>query len=387
MSDITVVGAGPAGTLSARYLAMSGREVTVLEEHSQAGIPVHCAGVVSPSVLQNLDVRPRIFGSITSADVVLPDGTKIETSKKVPYAFMIDRADLDVKLADRAVAAGVDIKYGVHCKSYTTCQDRIIAHTNGIDYASDLLIGADGQSSLIAASIGSNQVEFNLLGIQVDLKCRPEQMDKMILRLGNNVAPGFFAWQLPIDDVVTRFGLAIRPEYGAPSEYLNNLLRSLGLQDNERLATYAGKIPMGGRRTTYADRILLVGDAAGQVKPVSGGGLYPITKVIPILKDTVDRAYSMKLFNSSILALYERGWKREIGKSISNGMRLRKFYDRLRDEDLNTIGHLFAREDITAELCDIDIDDPGNVVKPIMHIKGVKSQILKTYLSARKASR
>ncbi len=68
-------------------------------------------------------------------------------------------------------------------------------------------------------------------------------------------------------------------------------------------------------------------------------------------------------------------------------MRLRRYYDRLSDDDLNTIGHLFAREDIAAELSDIDIDNPGNVVKPILHIKGVKSQILKTYLATRNAGK
>ncbi len=387
MPDITVVGAGPAGTLSAKYLAASGREVVVLEEHNQSGLPLHCAGVVSPTVIQNLEVRPNIYGSITSADVILPDGSKIETSKKVPYAFMIDRCDLDSKLADRALAAGAEIQYGVHCKKFTVGQDKVVVQTNKEDYSSDLLVGADGQSSLIAASIGSNQVEFNLLGLQVDLKLRPEYMDKMILRLGNNLAPGFFSWQLPIDDETTRIGLAIRPECGSPAEYLANLLRNLGYQDAERLSAYAGKIPMGGRRVTYADRILLVGDAAGQVKPVSGGGLYPITKVVPILKDTVDHAYSINVFSSSVLALYERGWKREIGKSLSNGMKLRRYYDRLSDENLNTIGHLFSREDVVAELSNIDIDDPGNVVKPIMRLKGIKSQLLKNYVITRNATK
>lgn len=387
MPDITVVGAGPAGTLSARYLAASGRDVLVLEEHEQPGSPVHCAGVVSSAVLEGLGVRPTIYGSITSADVVLPDGSKIEVSKRIPYAFMIDRRDLDIKLADKAISAGAKIEYGVHCKSYVAERERIVAHTNGVDYASDLIIGADGQNSTLAASIGSNQVKFYLLGMQMDLKCRPEQNDKMILHLGNTVAPGFFAWQLPIDDETTRIGLAIRPEYGRPSDYLNNLITKLGLQNERCLAKYAGKIPMGGRRTSYGDRMLLVGDAAGQVKPVSGGGLYPITRVVPILKDTIDRAYSMNLFSSSVLALYERGWKREIGKSISHGMKLREYYDRLGDEDLNTIGHLFAREDVVEQLCDIDIDNPSNVVRPIMHLKGVKSQLLKTYFATRKASK
>ncbi|MCQ2079334.1 MAG: NAD(P)/FAD-dependent oxidoreductase [archaeon] len=379
MPDVTVVGGGPAGTISARLLATSGRDVVLLEEHHCSGVPTHCAGVVSRDVLEGLGVHADIVGTISSADVVLPDGNVIHTSKRMPYAYVLDRAKLDQDLADAASDAGVDIRYGAHYKSYERTSDNITVTSNIGQFKSDLLVGADGQNSVIAASLGNNHVKKYLRGIQVDIKHRCDDEEKMILRLGSEVAPGFFAWQLPLGDI-TRVGLAISADCGSPNHYLERLLKNTGLDGCERLETYAGRIPLGGRRVTYSDRILLIGDSAGQIKPVSGGGLYPITRVAPLLKETVDRAYSMDLFNSTVLALYERSWKREIGKTLSRGYRLRNFYDRLDDQELCEFGAIFARPDVSELLSDIDVDDPSNVVKPILKMKGVKGHLLKTYL-------
>ena len=383
MPDVTIVGGGPAGTLTARLLASSGRDVTLLEEHHNVGEPVHCAGVIAPSLLENYGIRPNILGTITSADVILPDNSCIHTAKRMPYALIIDRMDFDQKLADRAETAGATIKYGVHYKSHDISDSGVTVDTNVGQFRSEILVGADGQNSVIAASMGNNQVKYYLRGIQVDLKYRSEEEEKMILRLGNEVAPGFFSWQLPLGET-TRFGLAVAAQYGTPKQYLDRLLEKLGLADRERLKTYTGKIPMGGRRATYADRLLLIGDAAGQIKPVSGGGLYPISLAAPALKEAVDRAFSARTFNGTILSTYERSWRRAMGKSLSRGNWLREYYDRLDDDALNEFGHLFARPDIVEILNDIDIDNPGTVIKPILRKSGVKSAVLKAYLRARK---
>ena len=98
----------------------------------------------------------------------------------------------------------------------------------------------------------------------------------------------------------------------------------------------------------------------------------------------MDRAFANKLYTGSVLALYERSWKRALGKSLSRGNWLRNYYDRLDDDALNEFGHLFARPDIAEILSDIDIDDPGNVIKPILRKKGVKSAVFKTYLRSRR---
>ena len=112
--------------------------------------------------------------------------------------------------------------------------------------------------------------------------------------------------------------------------------------------------------------------------------LHPISLAAPALKEAVDRAFSTRTFNGTVLSTYERSWKRAMGKSLSRGNWLREYYDRLDDDALNEFGHLFARPDIVEVLNDIDIDDPGTVIKPILRKKGVKSAVLKTYLRARK---
>ena len=379
MPDVTVVGGGPAGTLSARLLASSGRDVTLIEDHHVSGTPVHCAGVVSGEVIENMGVKPEVEGIISAAEVVLPDSTSIFTRRRSPYAYVIDRSDFDVKLADAAEAAGVTMKYGIRYKNHQVTESGVTINTNSGSITSDLLVGADGQSSLVAASLGNNAARSYIRGAQADVEYRMDDQECMRLWLGRDVAPGFFAWMLPLGDK-TRIGLGVGLEYGPPIEYLNRLLDKTGLAECRRLATYVGKIPIGGRRVSYADRTLLIGDAAGQVKPVSGGGLYPISKAAPLLNETINRAYSMNMFTSSALALYERSWKREIGKSINGGMRLRKYFDMLTDEELCQIGHLYAREDISELLSEIDVDDPSNVVRPILRCKGVKSTLLKIYL-------
>lgn len=379
MPDVTIVGGGPAGTFSARLLAASGRDVTVLEDHHVSGTPTHCAGVVSTEVLENFGVRPEVLGVISEAEVVLPDSTVIHTKKRSPYAYVVNRADFDVKMAEAAEAAGAEMRYGIRYKSYQVTDDSVTVNTNSGSITSDLLVGADGQSSLVAASLGNNAARSYIRGCQVDIEYRMENQDCMKLWLGSEIAPGFFAWMLPIGDRV-RVGLGVGLQHGPPMDYLNHLLKVSGLEDRPRVATYAGKIPIGGRRISYADRLLLIGDAAGQVKPVSGGGLYPISKIAPLLRDTVNKAYNMDMFNASVLSLYERSWKREVGKSLNNGMKLRKYYDMLSDQELCDIGHLFSRPDILESLSDIDVDDPSNVVRPIIRKKGVKSTLLKAYL-------
>ncbi len=379
MPDVTVVGGGPAGTFSARLLAASGRDVTLIEDHHVSGTPTHCAGVISTEVLENFGVRPEVLGVVNEADVVLPDSSIVHTKKRSPYAYVVNRADLDVKMAEAAEAAGVDVRYGIRYKNYQVTDENITVNTNSGSITSDLMIGADGQSSLVAASLGNNAARSYIRGCQVDIEHRMDNQDCMKLWLGSEIAPGFFAWMLPIGDR-TRVGLGVGLQYGSPMEYLNHLLKVAGLEECKRVATYAGKIPIGGRRISYADRILLIGDAAGQVKPVSGGGLYPISKVAPLLRDTVNEAYSMGMFNASALSLYERSWKREIGASLNGGMKLRKYYDMLSDQELNDMGHLFSRPDILEALSEIDVDNPSNVVRPIVKKKGVKSALLKVYL-------
>jgi flavin-dependent dehydrogenase len=117
---------------------------------------------------------------------------------------------------------------------------------------------------------------------------------------------------------MVRTGLCVKEGVGGtPNDHLKKLLKATGAETSDIQTKYAGKIPIGGRPRTYGERTLLIGDAAGQVKPVSGGGLQPICKAAPILAKTAEEGLRENDLSSRYLSRYEKRWKNEIGKELS----------------------------------------------------------------------
>ncbi|MCQ2069863.1 MAG: NAD(P)/FAD-dependent oxidoreductase [archaeon] len=379
MPDVTIVGGGPAGTLAARLIAASGRSVTVMEEHSSIGEPLHCAGVVTSRTIDGLGLRPTVLNSLTGADVVLPNDDVLELKRSIPLAYAVDRVDLDRRLAEAAVDAGAELQCDCKYLEHTVSETGVTVKTSVGETKSELLVGADGHASRIAKSIPDNDARELVVGLQVELDYASDEQDRLRLFVGNSIAPGFFAWQIPLGDT-TRFGLAISSGKGTPSEYMGYLLKKLGIENKTRLNTYGGVIPIGGRKTVYGDRLMLIGDAAGQIKPVSGGGLNPITYAAPLLKETVDKAFDTGVFDSTVTSGYGKLCDKALGKSFRRARKVRKEYCKMDDMDLSLMGGRFATPEICNILSQIDIDDPSNVVLPILSQKGMKSTLLKYYL-------
>ena len=383
LTDIVVVGGGPAGSLTASLLAAEGREVVLLEEHNEIGKPEHCAGIVSDAFLSRIPIAAPVVNAIKHAQVVFPGGKVLELERSSPFGYMVNRKDLDRQLAEHAVDHGVDLRLGVCFNTAIHSPDKITVVTNNNEIEADLLIGADGQRSAVAGTIGAGYSNHYLIGAQVDLPIPPESDDSMVLSIGNNVAPGFFAWKLPYGDK-TRYGLCVAGGRGNPVAYLKALVKKDGLDyDMDHAAHFGGTIPVGYRTATVGDRTLLIGDAASQVKPVSGGGLAPISQVAPILCDTVREAYETNLFTPAVLGHYEVEWKRELGKTIERGMKMRKLFCGLSDRRMDEVGEIFDTEEIISYLSSIDIDNPAGIVGPILSQKGVKRKMMSTFLKAK----
>lgn len=378
-----MVGGGPAGSLTASLLAADGRDVVLLEEHTEIGMPEHCAGIVSDAFLRRIPISPPVVNAIKRAEVVFPGGRVLELERSSPFGYMLDRKNLDVMLADHAVRHGVDLRLGICFNTAIHSPDKITVVTNKGEIDADLLVGADGQKSAVASTIGAGYSKNYLVGAQIDIPVPPEDDHSMVLSIGNNVAPGFFAWKLPYGDK-TRYGLCVAGGSGNPVTYLKQLVKKDGYDYSMKgTSKFGGTIPVGNRITTVGDRTLLIGDAASQVKPVSGGGLAPISYVAPILCDTIHEAYETNLFTSAVLGQYEINWKRTLGTTIDNGMKMRKLFCGLSDARMDEVGEIFDTPEILEQLTSIDIDDPSGIVKPIMSQKGVKSKLLKTFLKAK----
>ena len=362
MRDVVVVGGGPAGSRSAALLARDA-DVVVLEEHPRSGVPMQCAGLITDDVIELSGVRPDILSTLFGAEVVFPDGTALTVRSDSPKARAVDRADLDSKMADAAMAAGAEYMFGTRFLS-SRVSDRVSVDTTagGIDAA--LVVGADGHTSSVSAGIpGSGPREY-LRGIQADVAWRPDHDDLFRIHLGSRYAPGFFTWEIPCGDF-TRVGLCTSWEAGPPMQYLRRLLEDLGAEDRV-VGMHSGKIPLHGRGRNVGDRTMLVGDAASQVKPVSGGGLYPGLTAAGILADVAGRALSDGDLSAGRLSEYERRCDRDFGSELRRGYTLRRMFVRMSDEDLTAAGRFASRDDVRSVLDDIDIDHPSAVVRGLL---------------------
>ena len=334
---------------------------------------MQCAGLVTDDVIKLSGVKPDILSTILGADVVFPDGTVVPVHSKVPIARAIDREDLDSKIAGSAMDAGAEFMYGTRYISHSIT-DRVSMVTSSCGVESELIVGADGHSSAVARSIpGSRPAEY-LRGIQADVSVRMELQDRFRVHLGSGLAPGFFTWEIPCGDF-TRVGLCTSWSAGPPMEFLRLLLRKTGAEDRV-IGPHSGKIPLRQSGEIVSDRTALVGDAACQVKPVSGGGLFPGLTAAGLLSDVLSDSIHDGDFTKKRLMEYANDCETAFGSELRRGWRLRRMFVRMSDEDLNAAGRYASREDVRAALDGIDIDHPSGVVADVMrHPSAVLSAI------------
>jgi geranylgeranyl reductase family protein len=356
MPEVLVVGAGPAGASAAALLAKE-HDVLLIEEHAQVGLPVQCAGLVAPRVVEAASAHDCVLNRLHGAVITFPGGAELEFTAKECKAEVVDRSLLDKLLADRAVDAGAELRTSTRFVSIDG-EGRYALRTERLreEVGAKVLIGADGYRSEVAKALDLPAWRDLVRGVEVDVDKRMMDQDKVLVWLGSNVAPGFFAWAIPCGDF-TRVGLCVKRGVGAPSGYLDKLLRSTGLE-GRIIARYSGQIPLGVRSRTYADAGLVVGDAAGQAKPISGGGVYTSFVAARCAAEAVSAALAQDDVSRKALSPYERRWRAELGKELENGYRARRIFVSMKDAALDKAGALLSEDKARAALSTGDIDHP-----------------------------
>ncbi|MBI2085049.1 MAG: NAD(P)/FAD-dependent oxidoreductase [Candidatus Aenigmarchaeota archaeon] len=325
--DLVVIGAGSAGLNTAIQCSQSGLNVAVIEEHKKIGFPRHCSGLYSTRFLTMMDVGDNFYEhEVSGAKFHSPSGRTIDLMRKERVAFVINRELLDAHLGNVAKENGVEIFPDTKVLDFTSDENSASVATQNKIFNTKLICGADGSNSFVAKKLGFAAPK-KLNGIMA-ITNEQDNSNCVDLFFDNKLYPGFFAWKIPRGKT-TEYGIAgdIGP---ANVNNFNNFLSKFGVDKYE---LSSGVIPYGFQKS-YSNRILLVGDAASQVKPLTGGGVIYGMICSRIAAQVFTGAVSKNKFDEKSLSSYEKMWRNAIGRGIKRGLAIRKFYSGLSNKNI-----------------------------------------------------
>jgi digeranylgeranylglycerophospholipid reductase len=343
--DIIIVGAGPAGSYAAYKLASLGHRVAVFEEKSAPGLNVCCTGIISTECFRSLGLSTDVvLTTANSARFFSPSGRCLRLQTEKVQAYVVDRHLLDRALASNAQSQGAQYFFSSPVIDVIPGKDSIQAVTlcSGFRevFSARAVILANGCRSRLPRKLGLGRIKSFLVGAQAEIEAK--DIDEVEVYVGRNITPGAFAWIVPTSTNRAYVGLL------APSRAKSHLRRFLndlfcqGRTPGQEVAIRQKAIPLGTLPRSYGDRVLVIGDAAGQVKPTTGGGIYFGHLGARIAARVLDEAIRSGNLTAGQLTRYQKQWKSNLGKELSRGYLARWAYARLSEPQIerlfNTLG-------------------------------------------------
>ena len=366
--DVVVIGAGPAGSRTARDIAKRGFHVALVEEHRRVGVPSHCSGLISPRTLAMGEMgNDIVVNQVRGAYVHVMGGEEVRLAAKETKAVAIDRIRWDEILASQAEEAGAEM-VRARFISAERIRDgmRLHCRRDGRDVVltTRLLVGADGAHSRVARSLGLAKPAESVYALGAEGYLNKLDSEFVHVFVGRQLAPSWFGWIIPIGKGRVRLGIGCDFSQ-RPIACLQRLKEAYvdmftGLQV-ERM--YGGTIPVAMTPRSYDKGVMLVGDSAGQVKPFSGGGIYTGLVAAKHCAETAVKALEANDFSIASLGAYESAWRGTLGPELIRGAAIRQLGLALSDEDVNRIVIALRKpglQEITSNLGDIDY--PSRVI-------------------------
>lgn len=326
---IAVVGAGPIGSLLSLRLLQKNKEVVVFEEDEEPGIPAHCAGVVSLKTLRIYDLsfsQRFILNRFRGAYIFLPGGHVLHVARREYVACVIDRVSFDRELSFLAEKKGAALMLGTRVEDLLLNRSKVLVKTGKRDFCVDKVYLCEGLSRTLTKKLASLK-HRPLVGVNIDLEASisfPE--DHVCVFISKKVSDRLFAWLIPLNGGLVRLGLAASSNVAKRLSYVIKYATAKGLIDSLRkISESAGLVNVDGplpRFSFLGDRVIVVGDAAGQNKPTTGGGLYYGGLGALLASQTTSGRD------------YEKAWWSVCGRDIKFMSIFRRVLDNLSDRDL-----------------------------------------------------
>ena len=341
MHDVIVVGAGPAGNIAALRLAEMGHRVAVLDWRHKIGDKL-CTGIVGTECAEHFPPdKSHVYREARSAILVSPSGRRYHVARKETQALIIDRVAYVESMARRAMAAGADYQLGVRIANIEVSDSGVTVFANSAKeeptYRSEVVIIASGFGSPLVDLVGLRNGRSNdyMVGAQAEVSANG--LEDTEVYVGGHVAPGSFGWLVPLSGSRALIGLVSRRQLNGHMDRFLDELRLSGRVTETIKEPKQWGIPLRPLPKTYGDRVLVAGDAAGLVKPTTGGGIYYALRSGEIAAAEVHKAFAVGDFSARQLKHYQSVWKSLVGLELSVGYCARMLYEALGDWQLERL--------------------------------------------------
>ena len=344
--DVLVVGAGPAGCHAARRLAAEGRRVLLLDENEGGRDEVVCTGIVGREAWEAMELPGSAVRDVVArARFVSPGGIDVRHDPPGPLARVVDRTVFDARLAARAAEAGARLARGQAVRGVEVGPEGVTLEARTGEgtarHRGRALVVATGHQRWLHEAAGLGTPDEYVHGVHLDVPFR--DLDEAELYFGREVAPGFFAWAVPYGDMA-RLGVLARQ--GA-RRWLARFVRRPGIRDRMdgavleeqglRRAVASRGIVQGKVEPSHADRVVAVGEAAGQVKTTTAGGIYYGMIGAELASEVLDEGLSAGRLDAAFLSDYERRWHERLGPEIRAGRELQRVGAEMTDEEIDRL--------------------------------------------------
>lgn len=342
--DVVIIGAGPAGSTCATLLARSGHKVLLLEKEQSPGARTNCTGIIGQEAFDVFDLPSElIVNTVNNIRFIGPYRREVSFAAGRPLAHVVRRSSFDCALAERAAEAGAEVRLGVKIIGGVRTPDDV--EIQGIiesrpDHADDKLVSFCARAVVLA--VGYNVTLLRAFGMEapaeflqgVQLLCRNRGIAQVEVYVGSRYAPGSFGWAVPLDEGWAKIGLTTSRQ---SRSYLDALVASPGLQDridlsHSRIRT--SPIPVGSLSRCHDNRVLVIGEAAGQVKTTSNGGIYYSMLGARAAAEVLDASLRQDNLSAHALKTYDHAWRALLEDELLIGRRLRSAVESMSDAKL-----------------------------------------------------
>ncbi len=342
--DVVVVGSGPAGATTARIAALKGLSVLLVDKRQELGAPIQCSGAVSRHALEAAGVMPaeefihqpiygfRIYDE--SGDSQRIDYREIDPvaygpgPEQKPLGFVVDRRRFDRYLMNQAAGAGAEVWLKTEALGYEAggeagCRVKLRRFNQELVVRARVVVGADGLQSQVGRWAGlRTHIRINELASCLQFIVDNVDSEPLLeIVTGHQWAPGGYAWVFPKGNGYAEVGLGVictMTEHDARWHLDHFMKRSFlheRFADARILEIQGGGVPLAAPlRRQYADNLILVGDAARHVNPITGGGIHTALSGGVIAGDfLVDLLGSGRPPSSKNLKEYQDRWLQAMG--------------------------------------------------------------------------